>query len=59
MTTNERITIWTRRRQDGQLAYPRCVRAHIEEIEAAMPACLSPADLAQIGLSPSTPQTHD
>ncbi len=59
MTTNERITIWTRRRQDGQLAYPRCVRAHIGEIREAQPACLTPADLAQIGLTHQAPHGHD
>ena len=31
-TIQEKVKIWTHRKHDGELAFPRCVRAHIKEI---------------------------
>ncbi len=43
------IQAWTRRRANGQFAYPRSVRAHLEEIRQHAPGLISEEDLVQIG----------
>lgn len=31
-TIQEKVRIWTHRKHNGELAFPRCVRAHIKDI---------------------------
>ncbi len=54
MNGSERVQVWTRRKANGKLAYPMCVRAHLEEINSHNPDLLTEEDLRQIGMA----QTH-
>ena len=48
MTIEERVLHYTRRRADGRLVFPHCVRAHFEEIMLYAPWALSAAEVYNI-----------
>ena len=50
----QRHKIWLSRRPNGRLRYPRCVRAHLEEILLFSPNALSSEEIQQIKYAMTT-----
>lgn len=44
----QRVRIYTRRKADGRLVFPLCVRAHLEEIMQVLPSAISEEELDRI-----------
>ncbi len=48
MTNEERVQLYTRRKADGTLVFPRTVKAHIKEILIINPDALRAEDMATL-----------
>lgn len=48
MANEERVQLYTRRKADGTLVFPRTVKAHIKEILIINPYALSAEDMVTL-----------